>query len=154
MTVYEIDGEVIESPAKDLEVVDDRSLGGRVRDLLIRVDDRQVERVVLAETEEGTWVHWRGKTRLVTSTSASRSRAAVDGSLVTPPFPATVAAVLVEAGQRVDEGQPLVVITAMKTEMTLKARAAGTVSSVGVLVGDSVNPGERLVEISCNDREG
>jgi acetyl-CoA carboxylase biotin carboxylase subunit len=66
---------------------------------------------------------------------------------VTPPMPAVVVAVLVEEGREVERGEPLVVVSAMKTESQLVSPAAGRVRSVNTRVGASVRPGEILVQI-------
>ena len=66
---------------------------------------------------------------------------------MTPPFPATVVKVLVAAGAAVDKGQGLVVVSAMKTEMTLKAPHAGAVRAINCKEGQSVSPGDVLVEL-------
>ena len=61
--------------------------------------------------------------------------------------PASVVRVLVEVGREVVKGQGLVVVSAMKMEMTLVAPYSGTVKAVNTLVGAQVSPGEILVEI-------
>ena len=50
-------------------------------------------------------------------------------------------------GDRVRKGQGLVVVSAMKMEMTLSAPYAGTVTLVSTEAGAKVSPGEILVEI-------
>jgi len=57
--------------------------------------------------------------------------------------------VLVEKGQEVVKGQGLVVVSAMKMEMTLAAPYSGTVRAVNTQVGAQVSPGEILVEIEA-----
>lgn len=66
---------------------------------------------------------------------------------VTPPMPAVVVAVLAEAGRRVAQGEPLVVVSAMKTESQLVSPFAGRVRSVNTRVGAKVRPGEILVQV-------
>jgi len=67
------------------------------------------------------------------------------GDGVVAPMPGTVIAVLVEAGARVTQGQPLVVMEAMKMEHTLKAPANGIVSGLHFGVGALVDEGASLV---------
>lgn len=55
--------------------------------------------------------------------------------------------VLVEPGQVVAKGQPLLVTEAMKMENTVHARQQGTITAVNVKVGDVVNAGAELLEI-------
>jgi biotin carboxyl carrier protein len=62
-------------------------------------------------------------------------------------MPAVVVAVLVEAGLAVARGDPLVVVSAMKTETQLVAPIAGRVAAVSARVGAKVRPGDVLVQI-------
>jgi biotin carboxyl carrier protein len=62
------------------------------------------------------------------------------------PMPGLVVDVLVEPGQSVKAGDPLVIIEAMKMENILKARSAATVKAVPVEKGKSVEKGDTLVE--------
>ncbi len=52
------------------------------------------------------------------------------GGRLTAPMPGSVIDVLVSAGQRVDKGQPLMIIEAMKMEHTIAAPADGVVAEV------------------------
>ncbi|HSM31558.1 MAG TPA: sodium-extruding oxaloacetate decarboxylase subunit alpha [Woeseiaceae bacterium] len=54
----------------------------------------------------------------------------------------------VAPGDRVEEGQPLLVVEAMKMETTVSAPKAGTVSEVFVREGDVVAVGDALVSIA------
>lgn len=61
-------------------------------------------------------------------------------------FPGKVRKVLVHANQKVQEGDPLVMIEAMKMEFPVKAPFAGTVRKVLVKDGQQLSPGDRFVE--------
>jgi 3-methylcrotonyl-CoA carboxylase alpha subunit len=67
---------------------------------------------------------------------------------VVAPMPGKIVAVLVKAGDRVDAGQPLVVLEAMKMETTLAAEVAGTVAAVHGAPGGMVEGGALLVEVT------
>ena len=64
------------------------------------------------------------------------------------PIPGRIAAVLVAPGAAVSRGQPLVVMEAMKMELTLTAAADGIVAVVGCTVGEMVAEGRELVEFA------
>jgi len=64
---------------------------------------------------------------------------------VTAPIPARVARILVAPGAVVRRGAPLVVLEAMKMELTLFAPADGTVATVRHQVDDMVEEGTQLV---------
>ncbi len=76
------------------------------------------------------------------------------GGKVTPPMPSVVVRILAAAGARVEKGEGLIVLTAMKLETTLTAPFSGTVLSVNVQAGDRVMPGQVLVEIDRDKNTG
>jgi 3-methylcrotonyl-CoA carboxylase alpha subunit len=69
----------------------------------------------------------------------------VGGSL-TAPMPGSVISVLVSAGERVEKGQPLMILEAMKMEHTIVAPAGGVVAQVRFAPGDQVREGEQLFQ--------
>ena len=76
----------------------------------------------------------------------SRPRASAPGH-VTTTMPGAVVAVLVAEGQKVEAGEAVLVIEAMKMENEIHAPIGGEVAAILVSKGDSVKPGEALVEI-------
>jgi geranyl-CoA carboxylase alpha subunit len=73
--------------------------------------------------------------------------ASIDPRRARAPVAGTVAQVLVQAGQTVAAGQPLVSVEAMKMEMWLNAAAAGTVRAVHAAPKATVASGAVLVEL-------
>ena len=61
------------------------------------------------------------------------------------PMPGKVLQVLVAPGEHVEEGDPLLVLEAMKMENVIKAASSGKVSEVPALVGKAVEKGALLV---------
>jgi biotin carboxyl carrier protein len=61
------------------------------------------------------------------------------------PMPGKIARVLVKAGQEVKEGDPVVVLEAMKMENELRSSSAGTVKTVLVAEGDQAEAGQLLI---------
>ena len=66
---------------------------------------------------------------------------------VTTSMPGNVIEVAVREGDRVAEGDLLLVIEAMKMETEINAPIAGTVAAVHVQKGDRIIPGETLIQI-------
>ena len=64
---------------------------------------------------------------------------------VKAPMPGKVLQVLVQPGVSVEEGQPLLVLEAMKMENMIKAVASGVVSEVPISEGQAVEKGALLV---------
>jgi acetyl/propionyl-CoA carboxylase alpha subunit len=63
------------------------------------------------------------------------------------PMPGQVLRIMVSEGQKVQPGEPLVALEAMKMEQTIKATMNGVVKSILVKPGEMVAPGQMLVEI-------
>ncbi len=66
---------------------------------------------------------------------------------VTTAMPGTIVDVLVKTGQKVNAGDGVLVIEAMKMENEIQAPVAGTVIAIHVAKGDAVTPDQVLVEI-------
>ncbi len=67
-------------------------------------------------------------------------------SRVEAPMPGLVLKVLVEPGQAISKGDPLLVLEAMKMENDIKAPFDGIVSAVHVGTGEAVSKGAALVD--------
>ncbi len=67
------------------------------------------------------------------------------------PMNGTMVGVLVEAGQAVTKGQPLVIMEAMKMEHTIKAPSDGTIDEVYFKEGDMVDGGAELLAFTAQE---
>lgn len=67
---------------------------------------------------------------------------------VTAPMPGDIVQILVKAGQKVNQGDPLCILDAMKMKNTIHAPQAGIVSEIGVQEGQSVEFGVVLFKFS------
>jgi biotin carboxyl carrier protein len=74
------------------------------------------------------------------------SASAKKASDLKAPMPGLVLSIPVEVGQEFSEGDPLIVLEAMKMENVLKAPAAGKVKAVCVEVNGTVGKNEVLLE--------
>src|ERR1051325_8050629 len=63
------------------------------------------------------------------------------------PMPGKVVRLLVEAGQEVAAGDPIVVVEAMKMQNEMKSPKQGTVVALNVAVGTTVNGGDLLAVV-------
>lgn len=66
---------------------------------------------------------------------------------ITAPMPGLIMDVLVHSGQTIEEGSPLLVLSAMKMENQILAQGAGTIKSIEVNVGDTVDKGQLIIEM-------
>ena len=53
----------------------------------------------------------------------------------------------VAVGERVEQGQPVVVLESMKTETVLRAPVAGVVKAVACSKGEMVEEGRELIDL-------
>ncbi len=89
---------------------------------------------------------WRAQVPDAATTAATEG---AGDSTVRAPMPGTVLAVAVQAGEVVAAGQPVVVLEAMKMELSLTAPHAGTVADVAVDAGEQVALGQPLVVLAA-----
>jgi geranyl-CoA carboxylase alpha subunit len=94
---------------------------------------------------QGDTISIRDLTLAAPETAASNGgdgkvRAAMNGRVV---------AVLVKAGERVEAGQPVMTLEAMKMEHVHTAAIAGTIAAIDVVEGEQVTTGKIVVEIEA-----
>jgi 3-methylcrotonyl-CoA carboxylase alpha subunit len=63
------------------------------------------------------------------------------------PLPGSITAILVQKGQRVEKGQALLAIEAMKMEHVVRAPYVGTVEHINFTIGEQVAEGSQLVQL-------
>lgn len=75
-------------------------------------------------------------------------RAATDGpKKITAPMPGKVVRILAPEGAKVEAGQGIIVIEAMKMQNELKSPKAGVVKKMMAVEGATVNPGDALAVV-------
>ncbi|MFO7611651.1 MAG: biotin/lipoyl-containing protein [Clostridia bacterium] len=80
--------------------------------------------------------------------SAPKAQGAVGNIKINAPMPGTILGVKVSVGEKVEKGQTLLVLEAMKMENEIAAPEAGTVSSINVEAGNSVESGQLLASLN------
>jgi len=93
------------------------------------------------------WIHMDGRIHVVRMHEPGSSEAESTQGGMSAPMPGTILEILVKQGQRVREGQDLVVMEAMKMEHRIQAPRAGEITRLHYSVGDRVDMGATLVEI-------
>ncbi|RNE94550.1 acetyl-CoA carboxylase biotin carboxylase subunit [Marichromatium sp. AB32] len=142
---YRDDGFRLETPRETLAVDGQLGAEGHIR---LRVDGVQSEARVLQDGAELT-VAMAGETRtlVIHNPLAAGMDDAHEENRLVAPMPGIVVAVHVRPGERVDEGDALLVLEAMKMETVIRAGAAGVVETVHYGEGDQVAEGSELVVI-------
>ena len=84
----------------------------------------------------------------VDASDTVREKASVEKGSVGAPMPGVVVETKVEVGDTVEEGQPLVVLSAMKMETVIPAPMSGKIERMTIVAGDKVDGDDLLVAIS------
>lgn len=102
-----------------------------------------------ASVGDTVWVGINGQALEFESQTAGESTASSGRELdaLMPPMSATVVRLNVKPGDRVEAGDTLVVLEAMKMELPIRAPRAGQVRALGCAEGQLVHPGTVLVEL-------
>ena len=91
-----------------------------------------------------------GSSSAASSESASSSKQATPaaGKAVVAPLPGTINEIKVKVGDKVNTGDTVVVLEAMKMQNNIDAETSGTITSINVNKGDAVMEGDTLVTIA------
>lgn len=82
------------------------------------------------------------------SASSSKQATPAAGKPVVAPLPGTINEIKVKVGDKVNTGDTVVVLEAMKMQNNIDAETSGTITSINVNKGDAVMEGDTLVTIS------
>jgi acetyl/propionyl-CoA carboxylase alpha subunit len=97
------------------------------------------------------WVALDGQTVMLTvpdtTKRARRGKGTASHDTLEAQMPGVVRRVLVSAGERVERGQALVVLEAMKMEIKVAAPHAGLIVRLAVREGETIQRGQLLVEL-------
>jgi len=88
------------------------------------------------------------KERIPSIDEAKSVEVPTEGVIVRAPLPGTITSIAVNVGDKVNEGDVLVVLEAMKMNNNIEAEASGTVCRIDVQPGDAVKEGAILVVIA------
>ena len=83
-----------------------------------------------------------------TKSSGGASHTGAKGNSLLAPMQSTVVKLAVNEGDRVEAGDLVVVLEAMKMEQPLTAHRSGTIGSIGVTVGSTISAGTRILDIT------
>ena len=123
-------------------------LDGRCHDVLFEEDARGLHLTLAGERHPLTIEDERERAAHLTAASAPKGPVSVKSEM-----PGIVRAVLVNPGDVVEPGQPLVILEAMKMENELRAQHAGRVREVQVAAGTAVERGALLLVLDPLDAD-
>lgn len=113
------------------------------------IDNIEIEKQTVSFSFDGKYVETTVKDEqelLLEKLGFSTEELASVG-LLEAPMPGKILELLVGEGDEVEEGEPVVILEAMKMENELKAPASGVVTSVSVSENNSVEKNQTILEI-------
>lgn len=122
--------------------------------LLLTIDGNRTTAVVAAgdSADPARYVWVDGKSWTLQRVTAARRRQGgaqpTTTGAITAPMPGQILELFVTVGATVAQGDPLVVLSAMKMETRIVAPHAGVVAAVGCTVGETVQRGQLLVQLT------
>ena len=113
----------------------------------VELDDRRlIASVVAVNGKRSVFLHGTTHVLLRDDPLHLVEAGGAHGGGLTAPMPGKVVTLLVQPGQKVNKGTPLLILEAMKMEHTITAPAAGTVKAFCYAAGEQVADGAALVE--------
>ncbi len=119
---------------------------------LISISNDNVKtNVYVAEDDSRFYVNIDGdgftfeKSREEETSYGEEAKMSSDKDIIKPPMPGSIVKVLVKKGQKVEEGEGLIIIEAMKMETTLYSSIPGIVTEVNVSAGEQVDSDKVLL---------
>ncbi len=101
---------------------------------------------VMKTIDRGTRITSSSMAEDETTTTANKTAGGSDG-IVRSPLPGTILKLMVNEGDKVEIGQPVAMLEAMKMENTIEAERNGTVTKIHVSPGDSVLESSEILTI-------
>jgi len=137
----ELDEERLSHAATSLAAVSDGAFRTRERLVAVEIDGRRHE--VRVHTPEPPWAELARRHR-----QRRKGLTGEDGGAVISPMQGTVLSVRVQEGERIEAGDLICVVEAMKMENEIVAHGAGVVSQLGVAPGQQVAHGQLICVVT------
>lgn len=117
------------------------------RPIIARVEGQRFE-VAPANSDQPTVKKEASEPKTYTAPQTSTPGAAVNTNEIIAPLPGTVVEVFVKSGDKVEKGQVVLIIEAMKMKNSIRATRSGTAQEVLVSAGQSVAHKQVLIKFA------
>ncbi|PKD45022.1 acetyl-CoA carboxylase biotin carboxyl carrier protein subunit [Rhodohalobacter barkolensis] len=113
------------------------------------IDNIEVEKQTISFSIDGKFVKTvvKDDQELLLERLGFSTEELASAGLLEAPMPGKILELLVNEGDEVEEGQPVVILEAMKMENELKSPTAGTVATIVVSENDNVEKNQTILEI-------
>jgi biotin carboxyl carrier protein len=113
------------------------------------IDNIEIEKQTISFSIDGKFVKTvvKDDQELLLERLGFSTEELASAGLLEAPMPGKILELLVSEGDEVEEGQPVVILEAMKMENELKAPATGTVATIVVAENDNVEKNQTILEI-------
>ena len=95
------------------------------------------------------WIHFKGQTIVIDPEADKKKRSGIKSSAnagdLVAPMPGKITKIHKSVGDKVEKGDAIIVMEAMKMEYTLKSDVTGVVKSIHCKVSDQVALGKTIV---------
>ncbi|MDE1462638.1 acetyl/propionyl/methylcrotonyl-CoA carboxylase subunit alpha [Spartinivicinus poritis] len=128
--------------------------GKRQQHQLIAQLNSKMVSATITSTDSQYWLHIEQQDWCIEQPPSllnNPSAASPHDQALVAPMPGSVVSVLVTTGQQVEQGQPLMVLEAMKMEHTIHAPSAGSVDAIYFKAGDLVSEGTDLLALHVEE---
>lgn len=119
-----------------------------LKEVVVEVNGKRVEVSVPKRLLVGEIGSAQGHAPKRKASASAASHTGAKGNLLVAPMQATVVKLNVNEGDRVQEGDLVLVLEAMKMEQPITAHRAGVVQGIGIKAGDTISSGTKLLEIA------
>jgi acetyl-CoA/propionyl-CoA carboxylase biotin carboxyl carrier protein len=116
-------------------------------EIVVEVDGKRLEVSVPKRLLVGEIGSAAGHAPKRAKNSSASTHMGAKGNTLSAPMQSTVVKLAVTEGDRVEEGDLVIVLEAMKMEQPMKAHRSGVISGISVEVGATISAGTKLLDI-------
>jgi biotin carboxyl carrier protein len=129
----------------------------KVEDMIYEVEIDDINSIpVIAHIGDESFVVWPEQSqetvalphRNLRHTPATGMQTNSKDRIVPAPLPGTITEVFVQAGNKVEVGDPLLIIEAMKMKNTIRSGRSGTIASIHIQPGEAVKHHQPVIEFT------